>query len=164
MTFWEVWATKSSSEWMPTHKLTIVWRIKQNFELNNPFLWWGSIQPTWRHYRLALAPGSCDIRVCCCLFWCSVTGNWFSSSGTGRWFRIERRQAVFLYWMQDSNLYLIWHTYMFVGVNFNAPVTGKWYQIERRQATGLDAWASRVKCLARFLSHLHEICIYLSCL
>ena len=29
-----------------------------------------------------------------------------------------------------------------------------------RQATGLDAWASRVKCPARFVSHLHEICIY----
>ena len=28
------------------------------------------------------------------------------------------------------------------------------------QATGLDAWASRVKCPARFVSHLHEICIY----
>ena len=34
------------------------------------------------------------------------------------------------------------------------------------QATGLDAWASRVKCPARFVSHLHEICIYIymSCL
>ena len=30
-----------------------------------------------------------------------------------------------------------------------------------QQATGLDAWASRVKCPARFVSHLHEICIYL---
>ena len=29
------------------------------------------------------------------------------------------------------------------------------------QATGLDAWASRVKCPARFVSHLHEICIYM---
>ena len=27
------------------------------------------------------------------------------------------------------------------------------------QATGLDAWASRVKCPARFVSHLH-ICIH----
>ena len=27
------------------------------------------------------------------------------------------------------------------------------------QATGLDAWASRVKCPAWFVSHLHEICI-----
>ena len=31
----------------------------------------------------------------------------------------------------------------------------------RWQATGLDAWASRVKCPARFVSHLHEICIYI---
>ena len=29
------------------------------------------------------------------------------------------------------------------------------------QATGLDAWASRVKCPTRFVSHLHEICIYI---
>ena len=29
------------------------------------------------------------------------------------------------------------------------------------QATGLDAWASRVKCPARFVSHLHEICMYI---
>ena len=29
------------------------------------------------------------------------------------------------------------------------------------QATGLDAWASRVKCPARYVSHLHEICIYI---
>ena len=33
-----------------------------------------------------------------------------------------------------------------------------------QQATGLDAWASRVKCPARFVSHLHDICIYMSCL
>ena len=32
-------------------------------------------------------------------------------------------------------------------------------QQSRPQATGLDAWASRVKCPARFVSHLHEICI-----
>ena len=30
-----------------------------------------------------------------------------------------------------------------------------------RQATGLDAYASRVKCPARFVSHLHEIFIYI---
>ena len=30
-----------------------------------------------------------------------------------------------------------------------------------KQATGLDAWASRVKCPARFVSHLYEICIYI---
>ena len=28
------------------------------------------------------------------------------------------------------------------------------------QATGVDAWASRVKCAARFVSHLHDICIW----
>ena len=29
------------------------------------------------------------------------------------------------------------------------------------QATGFDAWASKVKCPARFVSYLHEICIYI---
>ena len=36
--------------------------------------------------------------------------------------------------------------------------------INSEQATGLDAYASRVKCPARFVSHLHDICIYMSCL
>ena len=36
---------------------------------------------------------------------------------------------------------------------WNTPI--KW------QATGLDAWSSRVKCPARFVSHLHDICIYI---
>ena len=39
-----------------------------------------------------------------------------------------------------------------------------WLFIYMAQATGLDAWASRVKCPARFVSHLHDICIYMSCL
>ena len=30
-----------------------------------------------------------------------------------------------------------------------------------KQATGLDAYASRVKCPARYVSHLHEIFIYI---
>ena len=34
-------------------------------------------------------------------------------------------------------------------------------QNSAKQATGLDAWASRVKCPARFVSHLHDICIYI---
>ena len=33
-----------------------------------------------------------------------------------------------------------------------------------QQATGLDSWTSRVKCPARFVSHLHDISIYMSCL
>ena len=36
-----------------------------------------------------------------------------------------------------------------------------WWPHNTKQATGLDAWASRVKCPARFVSHLHEICIYI---
>ena len=33
-----------------------------------------------------------------------------------------------------------------------------------RTSKGLDAWASRVKCPARFVSHLHDIWVYMSCL
>ena len=36
-----------------------------------------------------------------------------------------------------------------------------WCATRPRQATGLDAYASRVKCPARFVSHLHEIFIYI---
>ena len=35
-------------------------------ELNSPSLLSASIQPTWPHSRLAFAPGSGDIHVCCC--------------------------------------------------------------------------------------------------
>ena len=35
------------------------------------------------------------------------------------------------------------------------------FLLHTKQATGLDAWASRVKCPVRFVSHLHEICIYI---
>ena len=38
---------------------------------------------------------------------------------------------------------------------------GRWWHHNDWQATGLDAWASRVKCPAQFVSHLHEICIYI---
>ena len=43
----------------------------------------------------------------------------------------------------------------------NTPDDWTWVTKQRWQATGLDAWASRVKCPARFVSHLHEICIYI---
>ena len=44
------------------------------------------------------------------------------------------------------------------------PLVLRWcFDNTGRQATGLDAWASRVKCPARFVSHLHDICIYMSC-
>ena len=36
-----------------------------------------------------------------------------------------------------------------------------WCAEQAWQATGLDAWASRVKCPARFVSHLHDIYIYI---
>ena len=47
----------------------------------------------------------------------------------------------------------------FQGLVGNRYITKTW--IIWIQATGLDAWASGVKCPARFVSHLHEICIYI---
>ena len=52
------------------------------------------------------------------------------------------------------------------GTNWNPSLKARSRQpvsrhLMSRQATGLDAWASRVKCPAQFLSHLHEICIYI---
>ena len=45
------------------------WAIEDQaikLELDSPSLWSASIQPTWPHSRLAFAPGSGDIHVCCC--------------------------------------------------------------------------------------------------
>ena len=45
------------------------WAIEDQavkLELDSPSLWSASIQPTWPHSRLAFAPGSGYIHVCCC--------------------------------------------------------------------------------------------------
>ena len=57
-----------------------------------------------------------------------------------------------------------WHCSL--GGNFLADTIRylSWPALSRSQATGLDAWASRVKCPARFVSHLHDIWVYMSCL
>ena len=60
-----VWETKSPADWMPIHKSTGLSRIKHKLELDSPFIWWASIQPTWLHCRSAFAPGSGDIHDCC---------------------------------------------------------------------------------------------------
>ena len=51
-----------------------------------------------------------------------------------------------------------WKTRMLHSGPHHSPETND--QRNQKQATGLDAWASRVKCPARFVSHLHDICIY----
>ena len=50
-----------------------------------------------------------------------------------------------------------WHT---ISMCRDSDITWALSQ-NHRQATGLDAYASRVKCPARFVSHLHEIFIYI---
>ena len=57
------------------------WAIEdqaKKLELHSPSLWSASIQPTWTHCQLTLAPGSGDIHVCCCWFRCSGTGKQYS--------------------------------------------------------------------------------------
>ena len=56
-------ASRLNAHWQ-TH-----WAIKDQaikLELDSLSLWSASIQPTWPHSRLAFAPGSGDIHVCCC--------------------------------------------------------------------------------------------------
>ena len=58
------------------------WAIEdqaKKLELDSPSLWSASIQPTRPHSRLAFAPGSGDIHVCCCWFRCSGTGKRYSN-------------------------------------------------------------------------------------
>ena len=65
------------------------WAIEDQaikLELDSPSLWSASIQPTRPHNRLAFAPGSGDIHVCCCLFRCSGTGKRYSNLGR-HWLR-----------------------------------------------------------------------------
>ena len=68
------------ADWMPADKPTVLSRIKlKKLELDSPSLWSASIQPTWPHCHLAFAPGSGDIHICCCWFWCSGTGKLYSN-------------------------------------------------------------------------------------
>ena len=57
--------TQSPADWMPVGKPTELSRIKLKLELDSPFLWWASIQPTRPHCHLAFVPGSGDIHICC---------------------------------------------------------------------------------------------------
>ena len=69
-------ASRLNAHWQ-TH-----WAIKDQaikLELDSLSLWSASIQPTWPHSRLAFAPGSGDIHVCCCYFRCSGTNKRYSN-------------------------------------------------------------------------------------
>ena len=93
----EVWDTKPPADWMITHKPIALSRTKQKRELDSPSLWGANIQPTWLHCLLAFA-----LTLATSMF---VVAN-FDALAEASDFRIERRQVVFLCWMQDSNLIL----------------------------------------------------------
>ena len=76
-------------------------------------------------------------------------GNPLVSSGFPSRFNISRFKYIY-----SSELHNLQHGMVHWHLHWNFI---KCYP----QATVLDAWASRVKCPARFVSHLHEICIYI---
>ena len=90
-------------------------------------------------------------------------------TGAFRWRRDINTENVSTWWRHHVTLY----SYITCN-NSHAAVIG-WSSISPSptivmtniewthgwQATGLGAWASRMKCPARFVSHLHEICIYI---
>ena len=101
---WEVSDTKSPADWMPTHKPTELSRIKLN-NLNStahPYDEWAfsplEFTADWlSHLALAIylfVVVNCD------------------ALAQARYFLTERRQVVFLCWMQDSRLGSVRHTYM----------------------------------------------------
>ena len=77
--------------------------------------------------------------------------------------RLRITQKVFLFVGRDKTKHLL-HICSFADLYISYYIV--YYmrccnQYHVQQATGIDAWASRVKCPARFVSHLHEICIYI---
>ena len=95
--------TQSPADWMPADKPTELSRIKliKKLELDSPSLWSASIQPTWLHCHLAFAHGSGDIYIFVVVK--------FDALAQSNDFRIERRQVVFLCWMQDSYPEGLWN-------------------------------------------------------
>ena len=63
-------------------------------------------------------------------------------------------------WMEDEQSSCQWFETARCSMGIRYSDELRWLQYTL-QATGLDAWASRVKCPARFVSHLPEICIYI---
>ena len=91
------WIQDSNPGWMPADKPTELSRIKQKLDLDSPSLWSASIQPIRPHCWLAFAPGSGDIH------WYMFVVVDFDALAQASDFRIERRQVVFLYWMQEKS-------------------------------------------------------------
>ena len=95
---WEVWDTKSSANWMPTHKAVELLRIKQKTVSAHSYDEWAfspiDFTANWiMHLFLATY-------VCCFNF---------ESLAQASNFRIEKRPVVFLCWMQDSKLRCLRH-------------------------------------------------------
>ena len=90
------------------------------------------------------------------LIWCHCNGGGNNGLNTIIHLRVRNWWCGWVFFYEFLNLQF--DPYVIVSVVITR------LQAMSGQATGLDAWASRVKCPARFVSHLHEICIYMSCL
>ena len=88
--------TKSPADWMLADKPTELPRIKLTLELDSPSLWSASIQPTWPHCQLHTYIHK---YIHTYMF---VVVN-FDALAQASDIQIERRQVVFLCWMQDLN-------------------------------------------------------------
>ena len=73
---------------------------------------------------------------------------WFDSTVAFKW--VTRRMGYLSPFARAPPAYI-------VGVVEREAVAGVNGSSDELQATGLDAWASRVKCPARFVSHLHDM-------
>ena len=98
-------------------------------------------------------------------------GWWFETSSCPSW---RHRKSLFLQHHRESEPMsqaparqgifqsgVVASIFMFVEINVLWIETSMFSTLNTQQATGLDAWASRVKRPARFVSHLHDICIYM---
>ena len=90
----------------------------------------------------------------------------FWSRGPDGYRKNDRKRAVVLPWLVLELSTVLALTQLGIRQSgwWRAGIRSTNLHIVVEQATGLDAWASRVKCPARFVSHLHDICIYMSCL
>ena len=96
--------------------------------------------------------------------------RWFESPSCSSWRDHNGLGNMSISWMLNGTRprgeHLICHANLILSPSIEDSISLQGQHCSRlhkyvNQATGLDPWASRVKCPARFVSHLHEICIYL---
>ena len=100
---WEVSDTNSPADWMPTHKPTELSRIKLKTWTQQPV-------PMMSEHSAHLTSPPIGFRTWLWRYTCFVVVN-FDALAQESDFRMERRQVVFLCWMQDSKLGSLRHQF-----------------------------------------------------